>query len=580
MIVNSLSLLFPPGSDDSCNTITDETMHDLGFDVFINNVAKNKRESDLIYRMLTRFPQDAATVQYRLDIFEDVLTHPKLRNEILALLEQVDFLKTYGSFGKETDAGSIWALVHRMEEMRDYIICIEKLYTCLKDAQIHSEGLKNLYEYARQRYLDRGFEKLKQDVEALHADTSNIKSVTLGVNLDERFEAKSLGLISINSKPFVRSDIFKNFTDILAVNDELASSSEWDEKMNYRIPDKMINLENTRLNKAIDAFATSKRVSAQTGLAAGLTPVPPGDVTGDVMSYLDKIATMMLNRTAKNLKHLITKDSGGDIQEIISLIPEFLFYVRWAEHVELLRSKGFLLCKPVVLAEDTNTSAITARDIYNLKLAESHLATSGSASDIVLNTLTFDHEHMIYILTGANRGGKTTITQALGINAILAQHGIFVPGRAFRFSVFDEVHTHFPADEDKTMDLGRLGEECRRFREIFLKSSDKSLILLNESFSTTSFEEGYFIACDAIRALRAKGVRTIYNTHMHKLGRELDTFNNEPGKGLVSSLTVVAEEGTRSYLVKIAPPEGTSYAHDIALKYGVTYDMLMNPDIQ
>ena len=35
------------------------------------------------------------------------------------------------------------------------------------------------------------------------------------------------------------------------------------------------------------------------------------------------------------------------------------------------------------------------------------------------------------------------------------------------------------------------------------------------------------------------------------------------------------EDGKRSFKVTLAPPEGSSYARDIAEKYGVTYDMLI-----
>lgn len=53
---------------------------------------------------------------------------------------------------------------------------------------------------------------------------------------------------------------------------------------------------------------------------------------------------------------------------------------------------------------------------------------------------------------------------------------------SFSFHPADCIYTHFPADEDKTMDLGRLGEECRRFRQIYSDSMKNSLLLLNETF--------------------------------------------------------------------------------------------------
>jgi DNA mismatch repair ATPase MutS len=143
------------------------------------------------------------------------------------------------------------------------------------------------------------------------------------------------------------------------------------------------------------------------------------------------------------------------------------------------------------------------------------------------------------------------------------------------FDPADQVLTHFPADEDKTLDLGRLGEECRRFRELYGKSTGKSLILLNETFSTTSFEEGYFIAVDAVKAILRRDTRTIYNTHMHKLAKELDSeINTEGLPGKAVSLVAETRDGKNSFRVKIAPPEGKSFAREIAVKYGVTYEAL------
>lgn len=209
-----------------------------------------------------------------------------------------------------------------------------------------------------------------------------------------------------------------------------------------------------------------------------------------------------------------------------------------------------------------------------MKLAQSFMEKNERSDGIVGNDLDFDAEHRIYILTGANRGGKTTITQAVGMAFLLAQGGIYVPAGSFAFSPADNIFTHYPADENQTMDLGRLGEESKRFREIFIQATPRSLLLLNESFSTTSFEEGFFIARDVVRILLKMGVRTIFNTHMHKLAREVDRLNEESSESKAASLITETEDGKRSYRLRVAPPEGLSYAHDIAEKYGVTYEML------
>lgn len=69
--------------------------------------------------------------------------------------------------------------------------------------------------------------------------------------------------------------------------------------------------------------------------------------------------------------------------------------------------------------------------------------------------------------------------------------------------------THFPADENDTVDLGRLGEESKRLAEIFSSASRYSLLLLNESLATTNVAEGLYIARDVVKSMRYLGTRAI-----------------------------------------------------------------------
>ena len=290
----------------------------------------------------------------------------------------------------------------------------------------------------------------------------------------------------------------------------------------------------------------------------------------EITKYMDKITNRLLITIVKKLRSVLTKYVTITITDITDLIPEFLYYIRWAEYIEALIEQGNVFNKAKVVFEG-DECFMDAKGLYNLKLASFQ---TEEHENIVKNKLDFTKEHLVYILTGANRGGKTTITQAVGLLFVLAQGGIYVPCDEFVFAPVDNIYTHFPADEDKTMDLGRLGEECKRFKEIYENSTKQSLLLLNETFSTTSFEEGYYIAKDAVKAIIKRGVRTIYNTHMHKLAYDIEEINADFDYK-AASLVVKSDGGNRSYKVEVAPPQGMSYAMDIAKKYGVTYDMLL-----
>ena len=566
-----ISIIFPDGSYDKCKVLSDSAVHDLGLDSVCKKLSAKPQEQKLILNIMSRICADPEVVQFRLDVFEDIYNNPGFRARMLEILDKIDFLRNYGSFRRDNEETSgTWDLIHRMEEIRDYIGYVEALQDCLGKTDLKSKGLMGLMAYIDNIYKDNAFKELKQDIANLKASTSNLKSVTVGINLNERFEATEIGLISINGKAFTKSSVLENFTNRLANRDNLNPDETWDGNTRFKpfVPD------GSATDRLI-AMTRTKMMLQSPIMAMTLARVSDGDMDKEITRHMDRVSDQMLGKTVKNLKEVLNKYVGLSIMNITALIPEFLYYVRWAEYIKRHRDSGLAFCKATLLPQDQPDTRMRARAFYNLKLAD----FVKSSSEIVVNDLDFDISDNLYLLTGANRGGKTTITQAVGLLYVLAQGGVFVPAQEFAFTPVDNIFTHYPADEDKTLDYGRLGEECKRFRELFAQCSADSLLLLNETFSTTSFEEGFFIAKDAVRAILKKGTRCIYNTHMHKLAADIDSLNEESAKeGAVvkaSSLVALSDGGQRSFKVKVAPPQGMSYAKDIAEKYGVTYEMLV-----
>lgn len=565
--MQELSLLYPGAKRPEYEILPEDTAHDLALDEFCSRLSPMEPVRQVIRSIMTHISGDSQVIRYRCDVFQDILRFPKLREQMRTLLDRVDFLKTYGSFGKESDAAGVWELVHRLDEMDEYIQCVQAIYTCLNEVEIQSEGFRNLKEYVRKLYEDHGFEQLKKDIDGLKAETSKVKSITLGVNLNDRYEPSEVGIVSINSKAFTKSGIIANFCDFLNRKDEIQDGNEWKEQYQFRTPGR-----DWEGNGGTGRGSVGLVPAMQGMIPSGMAGVANDGLSQDVTHILDRAITSMLTRIVKQLKHILSRHVNVSTSTISALLPELLYYIHWAEYVEKLQKNGFVLCKPTLL--DQERREMKAVGLYNMKLAQSLMEKKEGRESIVGNDLDFTSQHRIYILTGANRGGKTTITQAVGMAFLLAQGGIYVPADSFAFSPADNIFTHYPADENQTMDLGRLGEESKRFRELFEKATSRSLLLLNESFSTTSFEEGFYIARDVVRILLKLGVRTIFNTHMHKLAMEVERLNEEGTESKAASLITETQEGKRSYRIRVAPPEGLSYARDIAEKYGVTYELL------
>lgn len=558
------SLLYPRGKTYEFTKIEDDAFHDLGLDVITKEVSSEPREQSIIANILSHLSEDPDVTNYRQDVFDDLKNLPDIREKISELFEKIEFNKQYGVIRKSKDeVEGLWFLMHRLNQYRDYITCVDALKECLGDERIKSQGLKDYRSYIDEVYADAHFNELKKDLEKLTKETSEIQSVTIGMNLNSRLEATSMGIVSVNNKPFKKSNIVSNFADGIS-GDKIKEGNEWNGDMHYRVVEKQGGQSftgvMTEMIKATNPLVRSASSSTTTSIASG-------DGIANSPAQFDTVLNRMLDVMAKSLRRTLDKYSEMALSEVADVIPEFIYYIRFIDFLSKIESKGFKLTKPKAVPK--GDVSMQAKGFYNFKLAMNLL----TPKDLVVNDLDFDNDHTIYILTGANRGGKTTATQGIGLLYALAQGGVYVPADSFEFAPADCIYTHFPADEDQTMDLGRLGEECIRFKEIFTEATDSSLILMNETFSTTSFEEGYYIACDSIKALLTKGARTIYNTHMHKLGIDAEDFSKD-FKKKASSLIVKSDGGKRSFKLAIAPPEGSSYAADIAKKYGVTYEML------
>lgn len=567
------SILYPDLEGVEYKKLSETVCHDLALDSLCQKLTDDSREHKIIMETLSNMTKDVRVAEYRQKVFSDILKFPKLRKMMLELFDKFEFIRNYGVLKRPTDEKiGIWHLLRRLDELDDYITCVEAMQKCLSENDIKSDGLKGFKEYVNTLYHDAGFDGMKKDIKELKNKSSEIKSVTVGINVNERFEATALGLVSVNNKPFKKSGLVSNFADAIGRGEKIQDGTDWNGDMHFTPVEKNPDSEG-----AILEFMGKRAklgLAGMVGLGGGsvsgetMAKIAEGDGTANSTFYLSGILNKMLDMLLKKLRDTLGKYSDVVVVNISQMIPEFIYYIRLAEFIEKLAEKGYCFCEPKALS-DENTY-MEAKGFYNLKLAFSGVPKD----EIVTNDLCFDKEHTVYILTGANRGGKTTVTQAVGIMYVLAQGGISVPATNFSYKPSDNIFTHFPADEDKTLDLGRLGEECKRFKEDFSKCTKDSLYLLNETFSTTSFEEGYYIAKDAVRALLKKSVRAIYNTHMHKLGAEADELNGENKDAKASSLIVRTDGKNRSFKIEVAPPEGLSYAKDIARKYGVTYEML------
>jgi DNA mismatch repair protein MutS len=552
------SLLYPPGKTSHhsaiFNELGDAARHDLGVDQIAAAFTADREQQKEIRVLLSQLLYDPDTISYRQEVIEDLIRNPELVEHLDSLFPVIDALVKY-SFHKEKGLNSLHEVTWRIGELRNIVDCIGGLGEIFAgvEGSINSLGLRSLRDEIRTIQNDPTFQNLVRELPEMLSKLRSCASITIGVNLDSSLQPVQAALLSINEERFTNQSILSKLTGIKNENEGIAPL--------HSVPQRAV--------EGHYAFP----VSSELGWGVEPMMVP---LFADLAKVLEK-TTLPIVKQLRQYKEIHSR-------LFISLRQGLIFYLGAVRFISRLQNQGLPVCQPRIAPQADRVCEV--EDSYNVNLAYhiSQVADGQSPADITQNDIHTGPEGRILILTGPNQGGKTTYMQGAGIVQVLAQAGCYVPGRQARISPVDQIYTHFPLEEKPETDTGRLGEEAMRIRKIFEHVTRYSLVLLNESLSSTSFSESLYLAQDIVRMLRRVGARAIYSTHLHELGSQVDELNDSvSGESKIISVVsspidtgpdLTADEVRRTYKVEIRPPLGQSYAREIAARHGISYQQL------
>lgn len=230
---------------------------------------------------------------------------------------------------------------------------------------------------------------------------------------------------------------------------------------------------------------------------------------------------------------------------------ELGFYVGCLNLRERLVGKGEPVCFPQPARPDE--VAFSCQGLYDvcLSLSAEHRAIG---NDVAADGKT------LALITGANRGGKSTFLRSVGLGQLMMQCGMFVPAESFSASLCKGLFSHFKREEDATMRHGKLDEELSRMSGIVDRLVPGGIVLLNESFAATNEREGSEIARRIIRAFLDSGVRVFCVTHMFDLA---SGFHKVGSNDYIFLRAERLDDGTRTFRLLEGEPLPTSYGEDL-----------------
>jgi len=124
----------------------------------------------------------------------------------------------------------------------------------------------------------------------------------------------------------------------------------------------------------------------------------------------------------------------------------------------------------------------------------------------------------LWLVTGPNMAGKSTLLRQVALCTILAQMGSFVPARAARIGVVDRVLSRVGASDNLAAGESTFMVEMRETAEILRTATRRSLVILDEIGRGTSTFDGLSIAWAVAEYLdEVVGCRALFATHYHEL---------------------------------------------------------------
>lgn len=449
---------------------------------------------------------DAAAISYRHDVFRD-LQRREVREPIAFFLEQMRTVRErlHWSARLSHPLQQRGWLVYAAEA---YCRAVETVHHALADIPLKSQGLRGFADFVTDYRGDAPFSALASDTDTVR---EHLRDLRYTVHVD--------GLhVSVD-----RYRAQKDYsTEVIAVFDRFVTAGAKD----YRVP--------------LTEFSDMNNVEEQ---------------------ILDRVAALYPD-IFEELSGFCSRNADLVEPTLARFEAEAPFYLAYLDLVDRLSAGGLAFSYPH-LTDDPG--ALTLHDVVDLALA---LKLGDDTTALVRNDITLRGAERILVITGPNQGGKTTFARTVGQCLYLAALGCPVAAQRAAVALPDHIFTHFEREESLTTLHGKLDDELVRIHGILARATGASVVVMNESFASTTSEDALVIGTEVLRLLIERGCIAVYVTFLD----ELSSLN----PACVSMVGAVADDDPtrRTFRFTRRPADGRAYAAALARRYHLTYPAL------
>jgi DNA mismatch repair protein MutS len=136
------------------------------------------------------------------------------------------------------------------------------------------------------------------------------------------------------------------------------------------------------------------------------------------------------------------------------------------------------------------------------------------------NDITLDQTQNGMLLFGLNSSGKSSLLRAIGINVILAQCGLYVPCKSFKFNPFHTIISQVDLTDNLFSGKSSFITETLGLKKILRSTGPNTLVLCDEMCKGTEHASSIGLVASTIRRLVSTNTKFFFTTHLHKLKDE------------------------------------------------------------
>ncbi|MCL2813731.1 MAG: hypothetical protein FWD23_03940 [Oscillospiraceae bacterium] len=464
------------------------------------------------------FTNSKEVIEYRSSILDDFIKNGVLQdiNEIIKITNEIKEIRE-----RKNQSSELIAILYSIFEIEIYIDLIKFLNEFFSRYDFKSNALIKLKENINTIATSENYINLSAGLANFRVTADNIKSVTIGVNLNDNLKPYEAGVVSINTEKYRSGNLFDRILS-LDIKDD-----------GYR---------------CLAPLSPVKNVSENYSLMLAFNNALENIVKTNLKSWQAVTRLYFVEKT----------------NYLIDIARDLRFYCAFVKFAVKCGEKFLNIVKPDIVSGDS----VYYKDIYNINIA----LYSGESNEIVYNDAEFDKNGKIYILTGPNQGGKSVFLKALGINQALFQLGSYVNASEAKMKISSEIIIYLTKNNEKSIGYGHLGEECNAVSKLLKYAQKDCLCLFDEAFSSTSASDQCYIACEVLTALSKLKCYGLFITHNHDIYDKIKDNDLNGGDSAFDSLVALmsgGEETRRSYKIVRKAPDRNSFAIDIAKKYNL-----------